>query len=59
LVVNADHLDSLEYSHNDDDQDEEGVVEDLLLSPIFRDALIPGSFYSGARSWRASTRTIW
>ena len=49
--MNADRLDTLEYSRNDDDQEAGGVVEDLLLSPLLRDALrepIPHWFYFGA-----------
>lgn len=51
LVMNADRLDYLEYSRNDDDEEARGVVEDLLLSPLLRDALrkpIPRWFHSGA-----------
>lgn len=51
LVMSADRLDRLEYTRDDDDQEARGVVEDLLLSPLLRDALrkpIPRWFFSGA-----------
>ena len=51
LVMNADRLDRLNYTRDDDDQEARGVVEDLLLSPLLRTAPrkpIPRWFYSGA-----------
>jgi hypothetical protein len=51
LVMNADRLDQLKYTRDDDDQEARGVVGDLLLSPLLRTALrkpIPRWFYSGA-----------
>jgi hypothetical protein len=51
LVMNADRLDRLKYTKDDDDQEASGAVEDLLLSPLSRTALrksIPRWFYSGA-----------
>ncbi|HVR57223.1 MAG TPA: hypothetical protein VMT72_10390 [Pseudolabrys sp.] len=51
LVMDADRLDGLNYTRDDDDQEARGVVEDILLSPLLRTALrktIPRWFYSGA-----------
>jgi hypothetical protein len=51
LVMDADRLDRLKYIRDDDDEEAKGVVEDLLLSPLLREALrkpIPRWFYSGA-----------
>jgi hypothetical protein len=51
LVMQADRLDRLDYSRNDDDQEAKGVVEDILLSPLLSTSLrkpIPRWFYSGA-----------
>jgi hypothetical protein len=51
LGMNADRLDLLAYTRDDDDEEAKGVVEDLLLSRLLRTALqkpIPRWFYSGA-----------
>lgn len=51
LVMNAKRLDQISYTRDDDDQEARGVVEDILLSPLLREALrkpIPRWFYSGA-----------
>jgi hypothetical protein len=50
LVMDADRLDRLNFTRDDDDQEAKGVVEDLLLSPLLRTALrrpIPRWFFSG------------
>jgi hypothetical protein len=51
LLMDANRLDRLRYTRNDDDQEAKGVVEDILLSPLLRTALgkpIPRWFFSGA-----------
>jgi hypothetical protein len=51
LVMDADRLDGLSYTRDDDDQEAKGVMEDILLSPLLRTALrkpIPRWYYSGA-----------
>ncbi|MCK1285441.1 hypothetical protein IVB41_16095 [Bradyrhizobium sp. 44] len=51
LVMDAKRLDKLVYTRDDDDQEAEGVVDDIVLSPLLAEALrkpIPRWFFSGA-----------